>query len=118
MRTLTPWQYAVIALARGVESLRADRTPPPDGFEALFDGLKVAARVDFVTQADTDAGHKRTHPDDGLMKFQEVADELRVSERTVRRYVADGRLQSVEVGLRCVRIPRADLDAFVKEGRR
>jgi excisionase family DNA binding protein len=40
----------------------------------------------------------------GLLTVRQVAENWRVSERTVRRMIADGRLRTVRVG-RAVRIP-------------
>jgi excisionase family DNA binding protein len=42
----------------------------------------------------------------------EVAEALRVSERTIRRAIAAGQLQSIRVG-RCVRVPAESIQQFV-----
>ena len=56
--------------------------------------------------------------DDGsmLLTLLEVADELRVSPRTVERYVKSGKLPSIVLGT-ARRIDRDDLVAFVAEHR-
>jgi excisionase family DNA binding protein len=43
-------------------------------------------------------------PAEGLLTARQVAENWQVSERTVRRLIADGRLRVVRVG-RAVRIP-------------
>lgn len=48
-----------------------------------------------------------------LLTLDEVADRLRVGERTVRRYTADGRLPTVKLGA-AVRVHSEDLAAFVE----
>ena len=46
---------------------------------------------------------------------EEVAELLRVSPRTVQRWLAQGKLQGVKVG-RLWRIPKASLDRFLETG--
>jgi len=46
---------------------------------------------------------------------EEVAELLRVSPRTVQRWLAQGKLQGVKVG-RLWRIPKASLDRFLEAG--
>lgn len=48
-----------------------------------------------------------------LLTFAEVAERLRVSERTVRRLVSDGSLPAVEVASKR-RVHTADLDAYAE----
>ncbi len=50
-----------------------------------------------------------------LLTVTEVAEICRVSERTVRRWIADGTLRSTHLG-RVVRIRRRDLEDFIREG--
>lgn len=46
---------------------------------------------------------------------KEVAAELNVSLRTVRRLLEDGSLKGYAIGTRLIRIARSDLDIFLKE---
>ncbi|TAM62857.1 helix-turn-helix domain-containing protein [Mycobacterium sp.] len=47
-----------------------------------------------------------------LLRKSEVASKLRVTERTVDRWIHDGALPALRYGSRTVRIDSADLDAF------
>ena len=51
-----------------------------------------------------------------LLTVFEVAAITRASERTVRRWIADGKLQALYAGRLC-RIEASDLNAFLKRGR-
>jgi excisionase family DNA binding protein len=53
---------------------------------------------------------ERRHPE--LIGLQEAADYCDVSYRTVRRWIADGRLSAVRVGPRLLKVSIADLDAI------
>ncbi|OHA87353.1 MAG: hypothetical protein A2644_03970 [Candidatus Zambryskibacteria bacterium RIFCSPHIGHO2_01_FULL_39_63] len=48
-----------------------------------------------------------------FLTLQEVADRLRVSERSVFRYIHSGRLEATKVGY--WRIKESELDKFLKE---
>jgi excisionase family DNA binding protein len=48
------------------------------------------------------------------LSLGDVAQELGVNVRTVRRYIASGQLAAYRVGPRLLRVDRADLDAFVR----
>ena len=50
------------------------------------------------------ASTNNPQPAEGLLTARQVAENWQVSERTVRRLIADGRLRVVRVG-RAVRIP-------------
>lgn len=52
--------------------------------------------------------------DSRLMRAAEVADVLGVSPWTVYAYARDGRLPSRELGPRCVRFAREDVESFVQ----
>ena len=52
-----------------------------------------------------------------LLTITEAANEANVSERMIRRLIADRRLPHYKVGCRHVRIAAADLDAFIDNGR-
>lgn len=49
---------------------------------------------------------------DNLLTIKEVADYLRVSERSVLRYIEAGKLDASKVGW--WRIKQSDLDAFLR----
>jgi excisionase family DNA binding protein len=51
---------------------------------------------------------ERRHPE--RIGLQEAADYCGVSYRTMRRYVADGRLNAVRVGPRLLKVSIADLE--------
>jgi len=46
-----------------------------------------------------------------------AADELAVTERFIRKLIADGQLRAVKVGTRLVRIRRTDLDDLLRPAR-
>lgn len=52
----------------------------------------------------------RAHPE--LIGLTEAADRCGVCYRTIRRYVADGRLKAVRVGPRLLKVDAADVDAL------
>jgi len=49
-------------------------------------------------------------PSRDFLSVGEVADELHVTDRFVRRLIADGELPAVRVGYRIVRVRRSDLE--------
>ncbi len=50
---------------------------------------------------------------DKLLTIREVAEILRVSERSVNRYIESGKLKASKIGQ--WRIKQSDLDEFLKE---
>jgi excisionase family DNA binding protein len=48
-----------------------------------------------------------------LLTVSEAADELNVTERFIRKLIANGDLDAVRVGSRILRIRRADLEALL-----
>ncbi|MBP2972724.1 helix-turn-helix domain-containing protein [Mycobacterium tuberculosis] len=46
--------------------------------------------------------------------IQQVADHLGVSTRTVRNYIADGKLKAVRLGPRLIRIERDSVEALMR----
>jgi excisionase family DNA binding protein len=50
-----------------------------------------------------------------MYTVQEVAQQLRVSERTVRNWVERGELRVFRIGVRGYRIPETDLLAFIEK---
>jgi excisionase family DNA binding protein len=49
---------------------------------------------------------------------QEVAQNLKVSERTVRNWIESGELPAFPIGKRGYRISKADLQTFIDERKR
>jgi len=52
-----------------------------------------------------------------FLTVAEAADELAVTERFIRKLIADGHLRAVKVGARVVRIRRADLEDLLRPAR-
>ena len=50
---------------------------------------------------------------DTPLTYSEVAERLRVSERTVKRLVHDGRLPCVRIGARLVRVLPSQLNEYL-----
>ncbi|AEK07402.1 DNA binding domain protein [Mycobacterium phage Rockstar] len=46
--------------------------------------------------------------------IQQVADHLGVSTRTVRNYIADGKLKAVRLGPRLIRVERDSVEALMR----
>jgi excisionase family DNA binding protein len=59
------------------------------------------------------AAVERHHDDLDLLTYEDVADLLGVSTRTVRRYILAGDLECIHLGPRYVRIRRSQLQAFI-----
>jgi excisionase family DNA binding protein len=55
---------------------------------------------------------------DGLMRRADVAECLAVSERTVRRWGATGRLEERHIGPRAVRITEASVERLLRASTR
>ncbi|MEZ6009747.1 MAG: helix-turn-helix domain-containing protein [Planctomycetota bacterium] len=69
----------------------------------------------------TDRAQSRRRPseeDAPLLSVPDVAEHLGVSVRTVRAWIAAGRLAVVRLGPRCVRIEPAEVRRLVEEARR
>lgn len=50
-----------------------------------------------------------------LLTLAEVAERLSISRRQVERYVAAGRLRTVRLGYRTVRVKVREFDAFIRQ---
>jgi len=50
-----------------------------------------------------------------LLRLDQVADRLSVSMSTVRRLVKEGRLTTVRIGPKVIRVRPEDLEAFIRE---
>ncbi|AEJ95135.1 helix-turn-helix DNA binding domain protein [Mycobacterium phage SoYo] len=46
--------------------------------------------------------------------IQQVADHLGVSTRTVRNYIADGRLKAIRLGPRLIRVERSSVEELMR----
>ena len=55
-----------------------------------------------------------TDPRSPFLTVAQAADELAVTERFIRKLIAEGRLPAFRVGSRVVRIRRADLDGLLR----
>jgi excisionase family DNA binding protein len=55
--------------------------------------------------------------DDALLTAEDVARIMKVSIRTVRQWVADGKLEVIQIGKQDYRITRGDLNKFIEERR-
>lgn len=51
---------------------------------------------------------------DQLLTVKEIVTKTGYTERTLRRWIADGTLQAYRVGPRGIRIKAADLDNFLR----
>lgn len=57
------------------------------------------------------------HDASRYVSVRTICAELDMPERTVRRWVSEGRLPTVRFGRRCVLIPRSEYEAFVAQHR-
>jgi excisionase family DNA binding protein len=55
---------------------------------------------------------ERRHPE--LIGLQAAADRCDVSYRTIRRYIANGRLKAVRVGPRVLKVDAADVEQLLR----
>ncbi len=55
--------------------------------------------------------------ENALLTAEDVARIMKVSIRTVRQWVADGKLEVIQIGKQDYRITRADLNKFIEERR-
>jgi excisionase family DNA binding protein len=56
--------------------------------------------------------------DDEMLTAQEVAQIMKVSLKTVRTWVQEGKLATIPIGKKEYRISRNDLNAFIAEQRK
>lgn len=47
------------------------------------------------------------------LSLQDIADELGISDRTVRRWIATGRLKAIQPSPRVIRVEASELDRFL-----
>lgn len=57
-----------------------------------------------------------SHSPDPLLTTDDVAKQLSVSPRHVRRLIASGELEVVHIG-RCIRVPPTSLDSLIERNR-
>lgn len=53
------------------------------------------------------------HADAGVLTTSDAAQALKVSEATIRRMVADGRLKPLDLGIRTWRFSRQEIDRVI-----
>ncbi|MCB2178130.1 MAG: helix-turn-helix domain-containing protein [Actinomycetales bacterium] len=56
-------------------------------------------------------------PRSPFLTVAQAADELAVTERFIRKLIADGELRAVKVGARVVRIRRSDIEELLRPAR-
>jgi excisionase family DNA binding protein len=49
-----------------------------------------------------------------LISVEAAAERLDINPRSVRRYIADGKLQGYRVGTKLIRVDQADVDALIR----
>jgi len=71
-----------------------------------------------MTERSTVLGMTQRTVSDGpsYLKIEEAADLLRLSRRTVERYIADGRLIALRTPTGQPRLRRGDVEALLSEG--
>lgn len=99
--------HAQIALTHHARWCRANGHPFPPLFSTLLESL-AASHGQQRTELDPQPPPREPAV---MLTYEEAAQVLRVSPRTVRRLVADERLPVVELG-GCKRIRRADVEAI------
>lgn len=110
--------HLAIALTRYVATARADGVSPPLELLTLRDALVEVARSGHElpsVAASSDAGDGPSVERKIAFDVREAAEVLSISERSVRRLIADGRLPTVQVGRRRL-IGRHALESFVRGG--
>lgn len=109
---LSPEHAQVLAVALGahLRQRRSNGRHVPVDLAALLDAL-----VAYSGQERPKLGDLAAAADPQLMSYQDAAQQLGVSARSVRRMVASGRLASVAAGRRRL-IPAAEVARFVEDG--
>lgn len=69
-----------------------------------------------LTQESPTMAYRPVRKSDKNLTLTQFADELGVADRTVRRWIAEGRLPVIRLSPRVIRIRRADADAFISAG--
>lgn len=114
-RSVTAGELLHVARERGTQ---APDVEPTALLLVSASGLKCVVREalgEFLEHLKNAAG---ATTDAELQTIEEVAGELRCSPATVRRYIGTGRLRTVRTGhggSGRVLIPRAELDAFIRD---
>lgn len=92
--------------------LRTDGMALPEGLRQLLELTAPASSGQDRTEMGTTSNGLQDAPMAQLFTLDEVADRLKVGERTVRRYTSTGRLATVKLGA-AVRVHSDDLVAFM-----
>lgn len=88
-------RHLLVAIVRHLKSLRANGIPIPAELSALVDALAATSGPQRTT-----VGPAAQLDQPELVSYRESARRLGVSERTIRRMVATGRLRTVPIGRR------------------
>lgn len=103
-------------LGRAIEvyrrRLRDDGMALPEGLRRLLEVTTSASSGQDRTEMGTTSDGLQDVSMAQLFTLDEVADRLKVGERTVRRYTSSGRLATVKLGA-AVRVHSDDLVAFM-----
>ncbi len=109
--------HLAVALAEHRRRLRRDHLVMPDSLEQLAATLGLPAAASSGQQRqDFDEVVRSGDADGVLLDTATTARALGVSERTVRRLIAERAIPSMTVG-RARRIHRDDLDAYLRDQR-
>lgn len=103
--------HLAVAVTKYKAELRRNGRRAPDELDALLEALSASLRG----QERPILAPEPLPRDPLLMDYSEAADVLRVSARTVRRLVAEGKLPPVRIGGRSL-IRVADVESFVSGG--
>jgi len=98
-------------------SLKTPNPPiSPDNGADVLPGWLQSRDVSTVGRPNLPSGPEPAASTRNFLKIPEVAERLRVSPRTVSRWIAQGTLRSVRIG-RVVRVPIEAVDALMCSGK-
>ncbi len=105
-----------------MDSANGRPSPASPGSGSVQDGIRLPWEWSFESSlpppvpAPPDTGRMAREPDDDrLLTYSETAELLGVSERSVRRWAADGRIETVSLG-RLVRVRPSEIRRLVRVG--
>jgi excisionase family DNA binding protein len=105
-----------------MDSANGRTSPGSPGSGSLQDGIRLPWEWSFESSlppsipAPPGTGSMAREPDDDrLLTYSETAELLGVSERSVRRWAADGRIETVALG-RLVRVRPSEIRRLVRDG--
>ena len=81
-------------------------------FEEL--SLQIQQQTSLLQQIVQNFAHGNFSPEESLLTTIEVAKILKCTERTVRRYIEQGYIDSYRLIGKCYRIPKHSVDMFLK----